>query len=210
MDRVFTETATAHAFEVHAASLGRVAKHSDVGGNVLADGGAHAGKAVGADMAVLVNQGEAGQDRPVFNVHMTRQRSVIDQDAVVANDTVVTNVRVSHDQVVVAKGGLRTILHGATMNRDAFTDDVVITNDQACLFTFVLQVRRVFADRRKLVNTVVLADSGGTFEDHMRPNDRALANFHTRTDNRPRADLDTVGQNSRRVDDGSRVNQTHT
>jgi hypothetical protein len=56
MDRVVAETTTAHAFEVHAARFGGVAEHGDERRNVLADGRAHAGKAVRANVAILVNQ----------------------------------------------------------------------------------------------------------------------------------------------------------
>ncbi len=44
----------------------------------------------------------------------------------------------------------------------------------------------------------------------MRTDDCTLANFHTGSDDRPRADLNIVGQNGRRIDDCARVNQTHS
>ena len=79
------------------------------------------------------------------------------------------------------------------MNGDAFTNDVVVTDDQACFFTLVLHVRGVFAYRGKLVDTIVFANSGGTLEDHVRPDDSPLADFHTCADDRPRADLNVGG-----------------
>lgn len=41
-----------------------------------------------ADAAELVNQGEAGEDRPVVDPYMAGQRGVVDQDAVVADAAV--------------------------------------------------------------------------------------------------------------------------
>lgn len=92
MDHLVAETAAAHALEVHAAGFGRAAEHGDEGRDVLADSRAHAGKRVGTDMAVLMHQGIAGQDRPVAYVHVAGQGRVVDQDAVVANDAVVADV----------------------------------------------------------------------------------------------------------------------
>ncbi|MNI13492.1 hypothetical protein D3C73_667220 [compost metagenome] len=143
-------------------------------------------------------------------MHMARQCGVVHQDAVVANHAVVADVGIGHDQVVIAQGRFRTILDGATVDRHAFTDDVVITNHQAGFLALVLQVRRVLTHRGKLVDAIVLADSGRALEDHVRPDDCPLADFHTCADDRPRADLDTVSQDGRRIDDCARVNQTHS
>uniref|UniRef100_A0A1I8ADR0 Ald_Xan_dh_C2 domain-containing protein n=1 Tax=Steinernema glaseri TaxID=37863 RepID=A0A1I8ADR0_9BILA len=167
MDSFIAETATAHAFEVHAARLGRVAEHGDEGRHILADGGTHAGKAVGADMAELVHQGKPGQYRPVAHMHMPGQRGVVDQDAVVADHAVVPDMGIGHDQVVITQGGFATVLHGATVNGHAFADHVVVADHQARRFTLVLEVRGVFADRGELVDAVVLADAGRPFENHM-------------------------------------------
>ncbi|MNC05431.1 hypothetical protein D3C75_529030 [compost metagenome] len=143
-------------------------------------------------------------------MHMARQCGVVHQDAVVANHAVVADVGIGHDQVVIAQGRFRTILDGATVDRHAFTDDVVITNHQAGFLALVLQVRRVLTHRGKLVDAIVLADSGRALEDHVRPDDCPLADFHTCADDRPRADLDAVSQNGCRIDDCTRVNQTHS
>ena len=71
-------------------------------------------------MAILMHQGETGQDRPVINVHMASQRSVVDQDAVVANYAVMADVGIGHHQVVVTQGGFCTVLHSPTVNGHAF------------------------------------------------------------------------------------------
>ncbi len=165
---------------------------------------------MGADVAILMHQGETGQDRPIVNVHVASQCRVVDQDAMVADHTVMADVRIGHDQVVVTQGGFGTILHSATVNGHAFTDDVVITDYQACFFTLVLHVRGVFAYRGKLVDAIVFANAGRTFEDHVWPDDSPLADFNTCADDRPRADLNVGGQNGRRIDDCARVNQTHS
>ncbi len=126
----------------------------------------------------------------------------------VANHAVMADVRVGHDQVVVAQGRFGTILNGATVNRHAFADHVVIADDQTGFFTFVLEIGRVLAYRRKLVDAIVPTNPGRSLENYVGTDHRTLADFHTCADNRPRADLDIGGQNGRRIDDCARVNQT--
>ncbi|MNM83259.1 hypothetical protein D3C81_953150 [compost metagenome] len=161
------------------------------------------------DMAELMDQGEAGEDRPVADVHMPGQRGVVDQDAVVADHAVVTDVHVGHQQVVVADGGLVAILHGTAMDGDTLADHVVIADDQPGRLALVLQIGGIFAYRGKLVDAVVPADHRGALHDHVRADHGTLANFHVRPDDRPGADFDSVGQLGTRIDDGARVDQTH-
>src|SRR5690606_17540681 len=64
--------------------------------------------------------------------------------------------------------------------------------------------------RGKLVDTVVLADDRRPFQNDMGPDDRTLADFHIGAHNAPRTDDNIVGQLGAGVDDGARVNQTHS
>src|SRR5690606_4041819 len=86
----------------------------------------------------------------------------------------------------------------------------VIADHQASELTFVLQVRRIFTDRRKLVDAVVLANHGRSLEHYVRTDDCTLANFHIGTNNAPRANDNVVSQSGTGVDDRAWVNQTHS
>src|SRR5690606_29014704 len=66
-DRLVGETPATHAFEVHAARFGRVAKYRNKRRYILADGRTHTGETVCADAAELMNQGKAGKNRPVVH-----------------------------------------------------------------------------------------------------------------------------------------------
>src|SRR5437868_5910065 len=111
---------------------------------------------------------------------------------------------------MVAQGRFGTVLNRSTVNGHAFADDVMVTDHQARFLTLVLQVRSVFAYRGELVDAVVPADFRRATQDHVRPDNSTLANFHTGADDRPGADLNVVSQDGRRIDDGARVNQTHS
>ena len=170
----------------------------------------YAGEAVRTDAAELVNQGEAGEDRPVVDPHMAGQRGVVDQDAVVADHAVVADMYIGHQQVVTADGGFAAILHGATVDGHAFANHIVIADHQPGGLALVLEVRGILAHRGKLVDLVVLADHGRPLEHDMRTDHGTLADFHIGPDDRPRADLDIRSQLGRRIDDGARVDQTHS
>ena len=98
-------------------------------------------------MAELMNQGKTRQDRPIAHMHMARQRRVVDQDAMVANDAVMTDMGIGHHQVVITQRCFRTVLNGSAMNGDTFTNNVVVTDHQASFFALVLQIRGVLAYR---------------------------------------------------------------
>ena len=81
-----------------------------------------------ANFAELVNQGVSRQDCPVVNNDMTRQCRIIHQNRMVLNNTIVTYVRVAHDEVVVSHVGIASVLHGTSVNRHVLAYDVAVTN----------------------------------------------------------------------------------
>src|SRR5690606_2781627 len=141
---------------------------------------------------------------------MPGQSRVVDQDAVIAYHAVRADMGIGHDQVVITNGGFAAILQGAAVNGDAFADRVVIADHQSRRLPLVLQIRGVFTNRGKLVDTVVLANHGRPFEHYVRADDCTLADFHIGPDNAPGADDDVVSQSGTGVDDRSRVNRTHS
>ena len=56
------------------------------------------------------------------------------------------NVRVNHEQVVGANARHTFVLYGTTMNCNAFTKNVIVTNKQFGTLTSVFLVLAVFAD----------------------------------------------------------------
>src|SRR5690606_1054588 len=100
----------------------------------------------------------AAEDGPVIHDDMTGQGRVVDQDGVVADHAVVTDVHIGHQQVVVADARLATVLHGAAVNGHAFTNDIVITDLQPGRLPLVLQIGGILADTGELKNAVVAAD----------------------------------------------------
>ena len=53
-------------------------------------------KTMGANMDKLMDQYVAGENRPVTHIHMAGNTGVIDQNTVVTNNAIMTNVHIGH------------------------------------------------------------------------------------------------------------------
>src|SRR5690606_3557461 len=100
---------------------------------------------------------------------------------VFADLTIVRDMPVSHDPVVIAYPGDAGILRGAAVERAKLANGVVIANFQLRGFSAVFLVLRHFADGTELVNRVALAYPGVFTDHHMRADPRAGADFNTGT-----------------------------
>src|SRR3990167_1130520 len=128
----------------------------------------------------------------------------------VADHTVMANMGIGHDQIMVAKGGFAAILHGAAMDGDTLADHVVVANDQTSRLALILEIGGVFTHRGELIDAVVFTDPGRPLEDHMGADHCTLTNFYIGPDYRPGANDDVVSQLGTGINDGARVNQTHS
>ena len=91
-----------------------------VGRYILVDKAAAAGNDVCADVHKLMDCGFASQHSPVTNKDVACQRGVVGKHAVVAYHTVVSDVAICHNEVVVADDGLAAgssaAVDGATLS----------------------------------------------------------------------------------------------
>src|SRR5690554_4592104 len=94
-----------------------------------------------ANMTKLMHTGHAGNNSPVVNDHLSGQLCIITQDDMIPHNTVVGNMYISHDQVVVTDYsfpfGSSSPVYG-----HIFTNSVIITNFNGSVFSFELQVLR--------------------------------------------------------------------
>jgi len=139
---------------------------------------------------------------------MPGQSGVVYQNAVVAEYAVVANMHIGHQQVVITDGGFAAILHGAPVNGDPFTDNVVITDHQSRGLAFVFQIGSVLPHGGELVDVVVLADAGGALDHHMGGNHCSRADFDIGPDNGPGAHFHIGCQPGLGMDYGGRINQS--
>jgi hypothetical protein len=130
-----------------------------------------------ANSAELVYTGKATQNRVIVYANMAGQGGVIGENRVVADDTIMRDMHISHDPIIVADTGNPGILNRAGVKRAKFANDIVIANVQSGWFTGIFFVLRLFAERNKLKNPIAKADARMTGDDGMRANLCAGPNF---------------------------------
>ena len=100
-----------------------------------------------ADVTILMHRSEPTKDRPVTDMDVPSQRTIIGKYRLVPNNAVMRDMNVSHYPIVVAHSGHPSILDSATIDRAILPDRVSIANNKARGFPGVLLVLRVVANR---------------------------------------------------------------
>jgi hypothetical protein len=99
---------------------------------------------------------------------------------------------VCQDPVVVTQNGDTVVLRRASIDRTELTDSVPVANLQPGYLTGIFLILRIFANGRKLIETVVFAYAGRPPHNDMAVNPGASTDFHVFPDNRVRTNLDIV------------------
>ena len=119
---------------------------------------------------------------------------------------VVTDMRVGHQEIVIADPRYPTAPLGAAMNIDIFTKDVVMADREKRIFTLEFEILGLKTDGRKRIKLVALADFRGAFDDDVRLETAALPDVDARTDRAIRADPDLISDHRLGTDNRRRMN----
>ena len=160
----------------------------------------------GSYLAELVHQGEAAEDSPVTNLDMTGQGAIIDQHRIIADHTIVTDMNIGHQQIVITDGGLGPVLDRTPVDGDIFANSIVIADDEASGLITIFQIWRRLADTGELVDVVARANDRGPPNDHVRFDFTAWADLHTGANNRPWPHRYIIGDFRGGIDNGLAVN----
>ena len=180
------------AFTVNAFRYSRCTRHHGVGRNIAVQACVHAHKRMRTDLAELMYDCLATEDNPVAHMHMTGERRAVRHDGFVADDAVVGDVYVSHDPVVIAYDRHALVLSRTATDRYELVDRIAITYLKARRFAGVLLVLRIVANRRKLVDQVVLANRCRPINNHVTFETSTIADLDVVADDGIRTDLDVV------------------
>jgi hypothetical protein len=137
---------------------------------------------------------------------MPGQRHVVDKDRMVADHAVVANVRVGHNQIVIADDGLAAILHRATMYGRTLAYGIAGANGQPRGLIAILQVGGRLTHRGKLIDMATGADGCGPLDDHVGLDNATFRDIYVRPDVGPGADSRTLGNFGAGINDRGRVN----
>ena len=144
---------------------------------------------------MVVNHDMAGQSRGV------RQNDVITQHAVVAD------VRIRHQEIMIADPCDSTSAFGPTVNVDVFTKNVVRPDRQMGFFIVELEILRRNANHAEWEKSVVAANDRGPFENDMGIENTTIAEGDAFADAAEGPDSDGLADAGKRVNDGRGMNQ---
>src|SRR5690348_6869882 len=146
-DAVFGETAALEAGGVESVGVG-VAGGNGFGKrqHVASDGGAAADKRMGADANKMMHRTKRAHRGPFFHDDVSAQSCGVGEDDVVADHAVMGNVRVGHDERVIADKGQASALGGAAIDGDKFADSVVVADLEARRLAAVAYILRRESD----------------------------------------------------------------
>src|SRR2546426_9196487 len=121
-----------------------------------------------ADADVLMHRTHGADYGPILDRHMSAESGGIGQDHAITNYTIVGDVGVRHNQVVIAHTGDATTFYRSAIDGDELADLVVIANFQLCWLAGVSHVLWRQPDGGKWKEAVIRANFGRTFHRDVR------------------------------------------
>jgi hypothetical protein len=82
----------------------------------------------------LMHQGKPAQYDLITHFDMTSKRGVVREDAVIPNNTVMGNMDIGHDQVVITNDGFIDTGSGTTVYGAAFSKGITVTDNERTIF----------------------------------------------------------------------------
>ena len=152
MDRFTIKSAPFQANDVQTGKIGPVANHRSIRDHVAVNTGHAADHGVFADADKLMNGRQTANNGEILDQDMARQGSVIDQNTMVPDMTIVTNMGPGHQKAVIANCGFHPAAFRAGIKGGTFADFGTVANNQAALFTLELKVLRGMTDRGERID----------------------------------------------------------
>lgn len=141
-----------------------------------------------ADVTELMDADKTAENGVIVDRDMARQRGIVGHDGVVADLTVVGDVDIGHDPIVVTQAGHATVLYRAGVESAVFADRVVVANFQAGRFAGVFLVLRFTTDGVKAEDAIAFSKAGMAFNHAMVADLAIVADLDMRADQAIRTD----------------------
>src|SRR5207244_9810083 len=142
----------------------------------------------------------------VPDLDVTGERRDIGKDRVVADLTVVRDMHVGHDPVVVADARDARVLHGAAAESATFADGVAVADLERGRLPTVFLVLGRSAERTESENSILSSYARSPLDHHVRPDRGPLPYLDVHADDRIRSHRYSRGELRAGMNDGRRVN----
>ena len=154
-----------------------------------------------------MHAGERADRRVVLDRDVTGERCGVGENRLVPDMAVMRDVRVGHEEIVVADLGDSSTAGRAAMDRDELSNDVAAADLEPRQLAAELQVLRDQADGGHRENLVFVADLGEAVDDRggadvaVAPDPHVLADDHVRPDPGSGTDASARMHDRRRIDE---------
>src|SRR2546423_8846044 len=166
-DRFARVAAPSHADFIYAVTPGVIADRQSKWQRVFDDHGISADVSLAADAAKLMHAGISPDVCAVFDAHVPGQGRCVGHDDVVANQTIMGDVRLGHDEAVITNFGDPAAAFGAAMNRHKFADARTAANLSLSFLTREFQILRRQSNRYKRKQLRFLTNPRAAFDHTM-------------------------------------------
>ena len=177
--------------------------------HVLCNHGAGADIRVASDAAELVHGAKGSDTRVIIDVDVPGERGSIRENRVTANDAIVGNVRIGHEQIVAADPRDSASLRRAAADRRKLTKVVCISHHKFGSLAVEFQILRIPADRAKRIENIFPPNTRRPANDGVRLEHALLSEFDPVSDHRKRADARPVSDTSACGNDRSGIDSVH-
>src|ERR1043166_8112872 len=165
VDRRACIPATLHAGYVKAITLRVVADRQRKRQRIFDNDRVTTDVSLFANAAELMDTGVSTDVRAILDHDVARERRSISHDDAVADQAIVRDMRLGHDEAIVADACDHAAACGAAMNRNELTDLISCADARLRRFAFVLEILRREADRDKRKNVRLITNRSAAIDD---------------------------------------------
>jgi hypothetical protein len=133
-----------------------------------------------------VNTAQAADNHPIFYSHVASERGAVSYNAPICHSTIVPYMGVGHKEILVTYRREHTASACPRLKSDILSDDVATPNAELARLTAILKILRRRSHRCKLINSILISESGMSIKNHMRTNPIVSAEAYMRADDRVR------------------------
>ena len=162
-----------------------------------------------ADAHELVEEAERADPGIVLDDAVPGQLSSICENHVIADQAVVTDVRVSHDQIVAAEASDAAAFDRAAMHGAELAKLVFIAHLEPYPLARVCEILRIAADDRKREEMILAAERGRAAHNRVRLDNTAVAEFDFVSDDGEGSHLHAISEFRGGRNDCPRIDSTH-
>ena len=156
-------------------------------------------EAQAANRRKVMHNGIPRHNGTIVNMHMAAEQNSVDQNHVVKDPAIVSDMTVRHEKIVITDTGDSVFFLGTPIDGDAFAKAIVIADYDFGIGILPADVLRVAPDHGIRPEAVVAADRGATNDHDMAFQICAIAKCDVRTNDAERPDHNAVSNPGGRI-----------